>query len=210
MFDIRTLLTFLVAATAIILAPGPAQALVISRTLSEGRKAGVLTAIGLNCATIVHAMAASLGLSAILATSASAFSFVKYLGATYLAYLGLKALFTKEARTERPSRSGKMRFWRDLAKAFLTGILNPKVALFFLAFLPQFVDRNRGSVFMQFLVLAGILAVMDVIYESFLAFVFSAMNARTHADRRFALWRQRISGGVLLGLGIRLALIGQK
>jgi threonine/homoserine/homoserine lactone efflux protein len=96
MFETTTLIAYLTASIAIILAPGPAQALVLARTLSEGKKAGVMTAVGLNVGTIGHTVAAALGLSAILTTSALAFALVKYLGAAYLVYLGIKALLTKE------------------------------------------------------------------------------------------------------------------
>jgi threonine/homoserine/homoserine lactone efflux protein len=189
---------------AIILAPGPAQALVLARSISDGKKSGIMTGVGLNVGTIVHAGAAALGLSAILATSAVAFATVKYFGAAYLVYLGVKALLTKGHHTTLTIPSGGS--WHQaFIKAVITGILNPKVALFFLAFLPQFVDP-RGSVFLQFFMLGIILAVLDILYESVLALVAGTFSGWFTRSPRFAVWRQRLTGALLVGLGIRLAL----
>jgi len=203
MFDSSTLITFLVAGVAIIIAPGPAQALVLTRTLGEGRAAGAMTAVGLNVGTLAHAFAAALGLSAILATSAVAFGVVKYAGAAYLVYLGIRAL---RAQDDEPERIGGVRagamFWR----AVVTGALNPKVAVFFLAFLPQFVAPERGSAFWQFVILGSILAALDVIYELILVWAAGALRGRVLGSRRFAQWRQRVTGAALIGLGARLAL----
>jgi threonine/homoserine/homoserine lactone efflux protein len=204
MFELTILIAYLAASVAIIVAPGPAQALVLARSISEGRKAGVMTGLGLNVGTIVHAIAAAIGLSAILLTSAVAFATVKYVGAAYLVYLGIKAL-TKKRHTTLATRSGGN--WRQaFTKAVITGILNPKVALFFLAFLPQFIDPQRGSVFLQFLTLGLILAVMDILYESALAVVASTFGGWFMRSTKFAMWREKVSGAVLLGLGVRLAL----
>lgn len=146
MLDIATFMAFLTASIAIVLAPGPAQTLTLARSISDGKKSGLMTALGLNVGTMVHTFAAALGLSAILATSVVAFAIVKYLGAAYLIYLGIKALLTKEQETKGVNASGANP-WQAFTKAVITGILNPKVALFFLAFLPQFVDAQHGSVF---------------------------------------------------------------
>lgn len=206
MFATSTLLTFVVASVAIILAPGPAQALVLARTISDGRKAGILTAVGLNVGTVVHALAAAVGVSALLATSALAFALVKYLGAAYLVYLGVQALRTRAEGSDldslRPSVPNRL-----FAKAVATGILNPKVALFFLAFLPQFVDPQRGSVFAQFVLLGCLLACLDMLYETTLALLASVLRSWLTRSERFAVWRQRVTGAVLVGLGVRLALL---
>jgi threonine/homoserine/homoserine lactone efflux protein len=197
-----TLITFLVTSVAIIIAPGPAQALVLTRTLGEGRAAGAMTALGLNVGTLAHALAAALGLSAILATSAVAFGVVKYVGAAYLIYLGICALRAQNGEPERVKgvRAGAM-FWR----AVVTGVLNPKVAVFFLAFLPQFVRPERGSAFLQFVILGAIVAALDVIYELILVWAAGALRGRVLRSRRFAQWRRIVTGAVLIGLGARLA-----
>ena len=205
MFETTTLLTYLAANIAIILAPGPAQALVLARSISDGKKAGILTGIGLNVGTIVHTIAAAFGLSVILAQSAMAFAIVKYLGAGYLVYLGIQALFT-QAPPDHQARPTAANPWQAFSKAVITGILNPKVALFFLAFLPQFVDPARGSIFWQFLILGLLLALLDIFYESVLASVAGALSYWFTQSPRLALWRQRITGIVLVGLGVRLAL----
>lgn len=196
------LFAFVLASAAIIVAPGPAQALVLARTLSGGRRAGVLTAVGLNVGTIVHATAAGLGLSAILATSAAAFSVVKYLGAAYLLYLGIFAI--RGAGT-RPPDACSSAAGGTIRRAIVTGILNPKVAVFFLAFLPQFVHPAAGPIFIQCLLLGTLLAAMDIAYESGLAWVAGAATKWLAAPAVTA-WRERITGGVLIGLGVRLAL----
>ena len=203
MFDPTTTITFLAASIAIILAPGPAQALVLARTLADGRKAGVLTAIGLNVGTLVHAVAAALGLSAVLATSATAFTFVKIIGAVYLVYLGIQALRTKDHSGD-PAIAAPTGPWQMFGRAVMTGVLNPKVAIFFLAFLPQFVDPGRGPVFLQFLILGSTLALIDVLYEIALVLVAGAVRQRLTQSVRFMRWRQRITGVVLIGLGLRL------
>jgi threonine/homoserine/homoserine lactone efflux protein len=205
MFATTTLLAFLAASIAIILAPGPAQALVLARSLGEGRKAGILTGIGLNVGTLVHTLVAALGLSAILASSALAFTIVKILGAGYLVYLGLQSLGSKN-RPHAISRTVATNSYQAFTKAMITGILNPKVALFFLAFLPQFVNPPRGFAFWQFLTLGVILALLDTGYETLLAIVASTLSQRLIPNPHFMLWRQRLTGAVLVGLGVRLAL----
>jgi threonine/homoserine/homoserine lactone efflux protein len=201
--DTQTLLVFILASAAIIVAPGPAQALVLARTLSDGRKAGVLTAVGLNVGTMVHAAAAGLGASAVVATSALAFDVVKYLGAAYLFYLGVCAILAGRRTPEEDE--GRRTTRLALARAIVTGILNPKVALFFLAFLPQFVNPARGSVLVQCLLLGALLAAMDVVYECALVYASAAATAWLRHPTSIA-WRERITGGVLIGLGARLAL----
>jgi threonine/homoserine/homoserine lactone efflux protein len=206
MFDSTTFITFITVSVIIILAPGPAQALVLTKTIHEGRKSGIITAIGLNTATFVHAIAAAIGLSAILATSALAYTIVKYLGAAYLIYLGFKTFSTQErdkSLTGTPNRNPAGSF----TKAFITGILNPKVALFFLAFVPQFVDPRHGWVILQFITFGTILAVLDIIYESVLAIIVAAMGKRFLQNSKLSIWRQRITGFVLIGLGVRLVFI---
>jgi threonine/homoserine/homoserine lactone efflux protein len=201
MCDGKTLAAFVVASVAIILAPGPAQALVLARTLEQGRRAGLTTALGLNAATLVHALAAALGLSALLATSAAAFTVVKLAGAAYLLFLGIQALRVSAAPADA---SADDEAGRALRRAFLTGLLNPKVAVFFLAFLPQFVCPARGSVVLQFVVLGTLLGLMDVAYESCL--VLLAVRATGWLrTRRAQAWRSRLTGMVLVGLALRLA-----
>lgn len=207
--DTNTLLAFLAACAAIILSPGPAQALVLARTVSDGRSAGVMTAVGLNVGVLVHSVTAALGLTAVLATSAAAFAVVKFAGAGYLVYLGLRALLTGDSG-DAAAPAARMASGRAFRHAVVTGTLNPKVAIFFLAFLPQFVDPARGSAFVQFLVLGCILAALDIAYESTLALVAGGLQSRLSGSSRFAAWRQKATGAVLVGLGLRLAFVSRR
>lgn len=152
MISTETLLLFCVTAFALIITPGPNQIYIIARSTSQGRKAGLLSVLGVDTGTLVHVVAASLGLSALLASSALAFSIVKYVGASYLIYLGIRTWLSKADTPELATpelSSGKRVFFQGM----LTNVLNPKVALFFLAFLPQFVNKSHGHVAEQMLVL---------------------------------------------------------
>ncbi|MEW6705097.1 MAG: LysE family translocator [Pseudomonadota bacterium] len=213
-FDAATLTTYLIAGAALVLAPGPGQALVIARALQGGARAGVLTAAGLEVGTLVHVFAAALGLSAILAHSATAFAIVKYLGAAYLIWLGVKALReggkAPEASDNAQSQGGLPSGRRLVAYAAVTGVLNPKVALFFLAFLPQFVHPERGQVLLQFVVLGCLLALMGLVFDTVVSLAVGRARRRIAANARFTAWRERVMGGVLIGLGLKLALAEQK
>jgi threonine/homoserine/homoserine lactone efflux protein len=198
-------LLFLGACVALIAMPGPSQALVLARTLGEGPRSGALTAVGLNLGTLCHALAAALGLSSILASSPLAFAVVKYAGAAYLVYLGIRALQSpaSPASPATPGRSASLR--SPLLRALATGVLNPKVALFFLAFLPQFVDPTEG-VFLQFLLLGATLAVLDTCYELLVVWLVSRMKGAIASSPRAAAWQRRTSGSVLVALGLGLAI----
>lgn len=211
MFDISTLISYCAACIAIILAPGPAQALVFSVTLSDGRKAGVITVLGLNSSVIIHVLAAAVGISAILAASAEAFLIVKYLGAVYLIYIGIKSLISKSssAQNNQTKNSKHKNSSEFFSKAFLTGILNPKVALFFLAFVPQFVNTGKGFVIFQFLVFGLILAGIDIIYESILTLIIGRLSSLLLRNKLFKSIRQKISCLVMIALGVKIALMKQ-
>jgi threonine/homoserine/homoserine lactone efflux protein len=204
MIDWSSYLAFLAASVALILLPGPGQAMTIARTLSGGFRAGALTAVGLNLGTLFHALAAGLGLSAILATSALAFSIVKYLGAAYLLYLGISMLRAKStelsAGEPRSAATGA-----PLRQAALAGVLNHKVAVFFLAFLPQFVDPARGYLPLQFLLLGLTIAVLDTLYELLLSWLVCRTRGRLIARPGIQRLQARVTGSVLILLGLRLA-----
>jgi threonine/homoserine/homoserine lactone efflux protein len=212
-FDAATLTTYLIAGAALVAVPGPGQALVIARALQGGTRAGVITAAGLEIGTMVHVLAAALGLSVVLAHSATAFAVLKYLGAAYLVWLGLKALRDsgKVGSTDAQAASGALPGGaRLLAHAAVTGTLNPKVALFFLAFLPQFVHPERGHVLLQFVVLGSLLALMGLVFDSVVSVLVGRARRRVAASARFTAWRERVMGGVLIGLGLKLALAEQR
>ena len=206
MFDASTLMAYALAATVLVLIPGPGTAWILAQSIAGGTRRGVHAALGLESATLLHALAAGLGLSAVLATSAFAFELVKYLGAAYLVWLGIKAWREKDPAPlapELPPRavSGKQVFLRSV----LTGVLNPKVALFFLAFLPQFVDPSRGAVPLQFLLLGLILSLIGLCHSLMLAWLVGRVGRRLNASPRLARWMRRATGGLFVALGLRLA-----
>lgn len=205
LFDTPTLLAYLAAATVLVLIPGPGTAWIVAQTVAGGTRRGVQAGLGLETATLIHALAAGLGLSALLATSAMAFEVLKYAGATYLVWLGIKAWREKEtvqvAFSAAPPNGGHV-----YRRSVLTGVLNPKVAVFFLAFLPQFVHPERGLVWLQFLVLGVLLSIIGFSHSCALAFAIGRFGRRLSASPQVARWRQRLIGTVFVGLGMRLAL----
>ena len=213
LFDTTSYLAFVLSAAALVAAPGPGQALVLTRTFEGGARAGLLTALGLEIGTLIHTVAASLGLSAILATSATAFEIVKYFGAGYLILLGVVAWrkaghagteTTPLAATANPRSDGRMLF-----HAAVTGTLNPKVAVFFLAFLPQFVDPARGHALVQFLVLGLTFALIGLVGDGTVAILGHRARERFLRAPGLVAWRERITGGILVALGLRLALLSR-
>ena len=207
LFDTSTLIAYLAAATVLVLLPGPGTAWIVAQTVAGGARRGLVAAFGLETATLTHALAASLGLSALLATSATAYEMVKYAGALYLVWLGIKA-WREGAATDEPDATSSRA--TSLSTVYLrsvaTGVLNPKVALFFLAFLPQFVHPERGLAWLQFLVLGALLSVLGLCNSMFLAFFTDRIGRSIGAHPRFAHWRQRAIGTLFVGLGVKLAL----
>jgi threonine/homoserine/homoserine lactone efflux protein len=169
----------------------------------------MLTSVGLNLGTVVHTVAAALGLSALLLASATAFTVVKLVGAVYLVILGARMIASTlggrrpVAAPDRTAEEPRLPSSRLLAHGALTGVLNPKVAVFFLAFLPQFVRQERGGLFVQFAVLGLVLATLGVIGDCVVALI----AGRTGRRMAGGAWRERLTGGVLVALGIRLALL---
>lgn len=205
MLDIGTLLVFVPAALALILAPGPDTIYVLTRSVEEGRRDGVAAAAGISTGVLVHTGAAVLGLSILLRESALAFRLVKYFGAIYLVYVGIETLrspdrFEFDDASDGPSDDGRTGFVRGV----FVNVLNPKVALFFLAFLPPFVD-SAGPVTPQLLVLGGTYAALTLGYLSGVAFfagsVRRALATRSSAERVL----RGATGSVLVVLGVELA-----
>ena len=212
LFDAPTLLAFLAAAVVLVIIPGPGTAWIIAQSASGGTARGLRAGLGLETATLIHALAAGLGLSAVLATSALAFDVLKYAGAFYLVWLGIKAwrssdtsagdeLHPAPTAAETPNQPEAV-YWRSV----MTGVLNPKVALFFLAFLPQFVHPERGLVWLQFLVLGFLLSLIGFSHSAFLSTMVGRFRRKLRGSGRFAHWRQRALGTFFIGLGLRLAL----
>jgi threonine/homoserine/homoserine lactone efflux protein len=203
-----TLGLFIAAALALLLIPGPAVLYIVSRSLEQGRLAGLVSDLGINAGTMVHVVAASLGLSALLMTSALAFAAVKYLGAAYLIWLGLRKLFGPEAAPDEMQsapRRGYLRLFRD---GFIVNLFNPKTALFFLAFLPQFVDVSRGHVAAQIAFLGLVFVGLGLLTDGCYAMVAGAAGQWLKGNRRFARFERYVTGSVMIGLGLTAALAG--
>jgi threonine/homoserine/homoserine lactone efflux protein len=196
---------FIGVSWALIIAPGPDMFYVITRGMAHGRKAGMLSAIGVVCGILVHTTAAALGLTFILQTSALAFLFVKLIGAAYLLYLGFKAWrdqSTFHLQTSSSIAKSSALFWQGV----LSNVLNPKIAIFFLAFLPQFVDRGSSHVALQMIILGLTFACFGLCFLLIVGYS-SGTIGRWLMDRpRYAQFFQRLAAGILIGLGMRLAL----
>ena len=199
-------LLFVLASIALALAPGPDMAYVFTRSVAQGRRAGILAALGFNLGGYVHMTAAALGLSAILATSSVAFSVIKWLGAAYLIYLGIAAL--RSSRELFVTTAGDAQHRSDrtiLYQAFLSDLLNPKVAMFFLAFLPQFVDARSAHPTLQ-IVLLGVTVNMVCLPVNILLACFAASLTRAlRENNSISKWLQRSMGALFIALGLRLA-----
>ncbi|MFT3890740.1 MAG: LysE family translocator [Anaerolineales bacterium] len=200
---------FMAAALALLLVPGPAVLYITARSASQGRMAGIVSVLAIETANFLQAVAAALGLSAILLSSALAFDVVKYLGAAYLIYLGVRKLLSREDGTEREEvkRESLSRiYWQG----FFVNILNPKTALFFFAFLPQFVDPAKGNVVGQNLMLGAIFVGMAIITDSLYAFAASSLAERLGKNKNFQKGGRVFAGLIYIGLGITTALAGAK
>jgi threonine/homoserine/homoserine lactone efflux protein len=208
--ETQTLLTFAAACVLFAVIPGPAVIYIVTRSVDQGRMAGIASVFGIATGTMVHVPAAALGLSAILVSSATAFTVVKYLGAAYLIYLGIRKILDRDevfGAVDAP-RQSLARIYRQGA---LVGVLNPKTALFFLAFLPQFVDPARGSVTVQFVVLGVLLVLISMVSDTCYAMLTGTAGEwlrRTSPSfgRRLA-W---VSGGIYITLGAGAAISGSR
>jgi threonine/homoserine/homoserine lactone efflux protein len=196
---------FIGVSWALIIAPGPDMIYVITRGVTHGRRAGILSAIGVVCGILVHTTAAAFGLTLILQTSAFAFLFVKFIGAAYLLYLGIKALRDKSTfhlQTSAPMTKPSALFWQGI----LSNVLNPKIAIFFLAFLPQFVDQGGGHIAWQMVILGLTFACFGLCFLLVVGYSSGTIGRWLTYRPQYAQYFQRLAGGILIVLGIRLAL----
>ncbi|WP_049934361.1 LysE family translocator [Halalkalicoccus jeotgali] len=204
MLDAGVLLAFIPLAIAVIVSPGPDSIYTLTRSVSDGRSAGVMAALGSSAGSIVHTTGAVLGLSAVLQTSAVAFTVVKFVGAAYLVYLGIQT-FRKPDEFEISPESTSYTPTESFQSALLINVLNPKVAVFFLAFLPQFVQPG-SSVTLQIFTFGVLFASLGFVYQAVLA-VFSARARHVISERDLVQTLLRTaSGSVLIGFGLKLAL----
>lgn len=200
-------LVFFSAALALNLSPGPDLFYVISRTLSGGRRIGIVSACGVCSGALVHVAFAALGISAILATSALAFAIVKYIGAAYLLYLGFQALRSAGSGGSMSLQAApRTSAWKAYRQGVLVDLLNPKVAIFFMAFLPQFVRPEHGAVPLQLLMLGGLVVVVAIIVECTVVLLAARATKTLRSNPAVSQWLDRLLGSVLIALGIRLGL----
>ncbi|HTR01134.1 MAG TPA: LysE family translocator [Candidatus Acidoferrum sp.] len=208
MIDLHTYFLFIGAVIVLVLAPGPDMAYMLTRTIVQGRRAGMLAAAGINTGAYVHVFASVVGLTAILASSAFAFTAIKWIGACYLVWIGIQALVSKAGSinledNQAVTLSNKAIFWQG----FWSDVLNPKVAIFFLAFLPQFVDANSKTLTVsQQLLLLGVSGnIVGITLNLAIIYMASAATASLRQNQSLVKWMNKAAGTVFVGLGLRLA-----
>ncbi len=204
--SVDSYLLFVLASVLLCIAPGPDMIFLLSRTLAQGRKAGIMAAIGINAGAYVHLLAAILGISAVLAASAWAFTLVKWAGAAYLIYMGIQILRSKQGQLTIDGSQVKQENYRRIFwQGFWSDVLNPKVALFFLAFLPQFVAPEANQPVLQILLLGLTLNVVAICINITLVYLAHALTAKLRANQRINQWLNKAMGAVFILLGLNLA-----
>jgi len=204
MLDPHALTLFLVTALLILVVPGPAVLYITARSIDQGRLAGLVSVLGVATGSLVHVAAAAFGLSALLLSSAVAFSAVKYLGAAYLVYLGVRKLLVKE-ELQPLETAREQNFSRTYLQGIVVNVLNPKTALFFFAFLPQFVDPSRGAVALQIMLLGAIFTVMGVLSDGSYALLAGTLGGWLKGNLRALRAQRYFAGTVYIGLGLTTA-----
>jgi len=207
-----TLALFAVAAVTLLVIPGPAVLYIVTRSVDQGRAAGLASVCGVHVGTLVHVAAAALGLSALLVSSATAYHAVRWLGAAYLIWLGVRRLLAHDEDAPAAPGPGTRRHGlrRSFAQGIVVNVLNPKTALFFLAFLPQFVDVSRGSVPFQVVVFGVAFVLLGLASDGTYALLASTGAGWLRRRPRVARTSRLVSGGVLIGLGVTTALAGSR
>jgi len=200
---------FVGAALVLLLVPGPAVLYIVARSMAQGRMAGFVSDLGIHAATLIHVMAAALGMSALLASSALAFSIVKYAGAAYLIWLGFRKIF---GRVEDPEAAGLSRhsYARLFRDGFIVNLLNPKTALFFFAFLPQFAEPERGHLAVQITFLGLLFAALGFITDGCYALLAGTAGNWLKRSRRFLEIERYVSGTLFIGLGLTAVFAGNQ
>ena len=199
---------FAAAAILLLLTPGPAVLYIVARSVEQGRVAGLISVCGITSGTFVHIAAAALGLSALLASSALAFAVVKYAGAAYLIYIGVRRILSRDdapAAQMELARRSLGRLYRD---GFIVNLLNPKTALFFVAFLPQFVDPARGAVAFQVAFLGVMFAAMGFVSDGVYALAAGTAGRWVKRNNHYLRWERYVTGTVFIGLGVTAAFAG--
>jgi threonine/homoserine/homoserine lactone efflux protein len=200
---------FLGAALLLLFTPGPAVLYIVARSLDQGRRAGFVSVLSIETGNLVHVLAAALGLSAILVSSSLAFSIVKYLGAAYLIFLGLRRLFGR-VPVDQPAAPAPRSLGAIYRQGVLVAVLNPKTALFFFAFLPQFVDPAQGGVPLQLLLLGCLFVGMAICTDGLYALLAGTAGGWLKHSPGFLRAERYVVGSVYIGLGLMAALTGSR
>src|SRR6266481_2632211 len=206
---LSTIALFLLTALGLLLIPGPSVLYILTHSVAQGKRAGLASVLGIELASLIHAIAAALGLSALLLTSALAFSIVKYLGAAYLIYLGIRTLLAREERQQTAVPAPKS-FSQLLTQGFLVNLLNPKTALFFYAFLPQFVNPARGGVGEQILLFGALFVLLASCTDSLYALLGSTVGQLLTRNTGFRRFQRYVTGSIYIVLGVTAAVAGSE
>jgi threonine/homoserine/homoserine lactone efflux protein len=201
--DLGSIITFGVASIALLLIPGPAVIYILNRSVSDGREVGLAAVAGLELGNMVHVVAASAGLSAVLATSATAFNTVKWLGAGYLVFVGVHTLLMRPATMSGDSTSVTLK--RSFTQGVVVNTLNPKVALFFVSYLPQFIDADKGAAWSQALVLGTVFVLIGCCTDGMYALTASALRNKLLTGRTLPIVQRYVAGSVFIALGVMAA-----
>lgn len=204
MISVTTFFTFIIVIFGLFLIPGPAVVLTVTNTIKGNRKSGIMTALGIAIGDLIHTIFAGVGLSTILMSSALAFNIIKYLGAAYLIYLGIQSIFEKQKLINIDVKNKEISS-SYLKKAVFIEVLNPKTALFFLAFLPQFVSIERGATLLQFLILGLIFAVAGFLYTTVIALSVNKIKYLFKGESILSRWTGKIVGTIYISLGLKVA-----
>lgn len=208
-FGIHDLAYFIGTGLLLNIIPGPDSLLIMTRSATQGWRAGSAAALGIGAGTFVHIFAAALGLSAVLATSAAAFTVVKLLGAAYILYMAMGLLLSKKQDRTAPLSLPRLPYRKIFAQGFMTNVLNPKVAIFFLALVPQFIDADAPNKGLAFIVLGCIFNFNGMLWCHLLAVSTAKASARIKLNATVSLWLNRVTGGLFVWLGVKLAMSKQ-
>ena len=209
MFESSQLYLFIIASLALLITPGPAVLYIVARSMNQGKMAGIVSVLGVETANFFHASAAAAGLSAILLSSAIAFTLIKYLGAAYLIYMGIRKIMASEEdiKAELRQRESLSRIY---AQGFVVNLFNPKTALFFFAFLPQFVNTANTNVTLQMFLLGIIFVILAIITDSAYALISSSIAGKLNTNKNFARNQRYFTGLIYIGLGVVTAFTGSR
>ena len=207
--ELPALLVFTTAALILLVTPGPAVLYIVARSIDQGRIAGVVSVFGIGLGTMVHVLAAALGISALLVSSAAAFNVVKFLGAGYLIYLGIRKLRERDLHVSAVQPEAQP-LSRTFTQGIVVNVLNPKLALFFFAFLPQFIDPSAGPVAWQILFLGTFFVVLGIFSDSIYALLAGSAGAWLKQSRGFLRGQRYFAGGAYIALGLVAAASGSR